>query len=480
MSSPTPILLPYQDRFNNDPASVVVWEKSRRIGASYGVANEAVLDTAAGNGNWYYMAYDKEMTSGFIDDCAYWARTFGQAVRTETEHFVSDDKKQILTFKMTLNSGKVIQTLPSVPRALRGKGRPGDVLVLDEAAFVDDIDEVLKAALAFTIWGGRVLIISTHNGDANAFNILINDIRAGKLDYSLHRTTFDDAIQDGLWDKIAEVTDVLNTPENYKAWYAKIIHQYRDNKDEELFCIPKAGTGSYLPRILVEPCMQEVPIIRFTGDDAFNTAPVYMRKQIINDWINEHLAPLIANLDSTLVHFLGEDFARSGDLTILAPLEQASNLAKRIPFLVELKNVPYNQQYQVIQHLLSNLPRLGGAAFDATGNGENIAEDAKDEFHAVMCMKLTENFYRENMPKYRAAFEDRALTIPKHEDVLDDHRAIQIINGVPKLPKQKTDKEGIRHGDSVIAILLAYLASLADIVRYDGYESVEESRRGML
>src|SRR3546814_1424375 len=67
--------------------------------------------------------------------------------------------------------------LSSRPRSLRG--RQGYV-IFDEFAFHDDPEELLKAGMAFIIWGGKVLVISTHNGDENPFNQLINDIRAGK------------------------------------------------------------------------------------------------------------------------------------------------------------------------------------------------------------------------------------------------------------------------------------------------------------
>jgi hypothetical protein len=49
---------------------------------------------------------------------------------------------------------------------------------------------LIKAAMAMLIWGGSVAIISSHNGEDNAFNELVRDIRAGKLPYALHRTRF--------------------------------------------------------------------------------------------------------------------------------------------------------------------------------------------------------------------------------------------------------------------------------------------------
>ena len=45
--------------------------------------------------------------------------------------------------------------------------------MIDEAAFHEDLPGLLKAALAFTMWGGLVRIISTQNGAHSAFNELI-------------------------------------------------------------------------------------------------------------------------------------------------------------------------------------------------------------------------------------------------------------------------------------------------------------------
>ena len=57
-----------------------------------------------------------------------------------------------IAFRLPFRSGKQIYAVTSAPRAFRSKGRPGDRAVLDEAAFVDDLGECLKAALAFLTW----------------------------------------------------------------------------------------------------------------------------------------------------------------------------------------------------------------------------------------------------------------------------------------------------------------------------------------
>jgi hypothetical protein len=59
-------------------------------------------------------------------------------------------------------------------------------VIIDEAAFHEQLGELIKAAMALLMWGGQVHIISTHNGADNPFNELIQDIRAKKRPYSLH------------------------------------------------------------------------------------------------------------------------------------------------------------------------------------------------------------------------------------------------------------------------------------------------------
>lgn len=64
--------------------------------------------------------------------------------------------------------------------------------MIDEAAFHESLEELLKAALALNMWGAGVRLISTHNGVDNPFNEYIQDAGEGRKDYSVHRITLDD------------------------------------------------------------------------------------------------------------------------------------------------------------------------------------------------------------------------------------------------------------------------------------------------
>ena len=181
------VLLPYQQRWIADPSPFKVAEKGRRTGLTWAEASDDVLiaaaDKAAGGQNVYYIGQDKDMTEEYIDACAMWAREFNQAAASVEQGLWDDaddegNSKSILTYTIRFpKSRHRITALASRPKKLRG--RQG-VLVGDEAAFQDDLDGLIKAAMAFLIWGGKVRLISTHFGVDNPFNTLVNDIRSGK------------------------------------------------------------------------------------------------------------------------------------------------------------------------------------------------------------------------------------------------------------------------------------------------------------
>lgn len=477
------VLLPYQQRWVEDRAPVKAIEKSRRIGLSYAEAADAVLHAADAErgANVYYISYDKEMTSGFIQDCATWARAFHAAAGGIGEEVLTrEDGRDIHVYDIRFASGHSIKTFSSNPRNLRSKGRPRERLIIDEAAFVDDLDEVLKAALAMTMWGGTVHIISTHNGDENPFNALIQDARAGRTDYSIHRVDLDDALGGGLFRRICAVTDRDWTSQAEAQWRADLIRRYRPNEDEELFCVPAFGGGAYLPRELIEACMVEGPLLRFDGSRSFNLAPEPVRRAEIADWINDVVQSELDRLDRLRRHVFGMDFARKGDMTDIVPVEIGADLRKRWPLLVELKNVPYRQQAQVMLAVGRGLPRFAGCAIDAGGNGGYVAEEARDAWGGLLVdeVHFTEQWYREHFPRYKASFEDRMTTIIRHDDVLEDHRAVRLVRGVPRVPEGKTDKAGERHGDSAIAGLLADYRSRQDVAPIDQGQWAGNQRLG--
>jgi phage FluMu gp28-like protein len=450
----------------------MIGEKSRRTGLTWAEAGRNVVKAAKPRRrqgcNTFYVGSKKEMALEYIAACALFAKAFNELAQADVyEQTFWDEGKQeeILTYMIRFpKSGFKIQALSSRPSNLRGL--QGDV-VIDEAAFHESLEELLKAALALTMWGNKVRLISTHNGVENLFNEYITEARAGKKDYSVHRITLDDAIADGLYKRICYVTGQTWSPEAEKKWRDDLYRNAPnlESAEEEYGCIPKNSGGAWLSRALIESRMSaDTPVLRWVCPQGFELLPDHIRKADCQDWLDEHLAPLLAKLPADAISFNGEDFGRTGDLTVHVPLIQTQNLVRRVPFLVELRNVPFRQQEQIAFYLLDRLPNFMGGAFDARGNGQFLAEVAMQRYGAtrIQQVMLSESWYREHMPPVKAALEDGTLDgLPKDADVLADLRTVQVIKGVPRIPDTRTTGEdkGKRHGDSAVAVALAYFAS---------------------
>lgn len=463
------VFLDYQARWVTDKARVKIIEKSRRVGLSWGEAEDAVECAAAASGqDVWYIGYTKDMAIEFILDCAQWAaqmQGFASDIESGEEIFIDGEERQsVLKFSITFASGHRITALSSTPRNLRGKqGR----VIIDEAAFHTDLAELIKAAMALLIWGGEVRIISTHDGDENPFNGLIKDVRAGRLPYSLHRVTFAEAVEQGLYRRVCQRTGKDWTAEGEAAWVADIRGQYGDAADEELDCIPKNGTGAFLSRDLVERQMREGwPVLRDVRKPEFTFAPQTEREAAILDWCEEQLQPeldALAQRTDISASYAGGDFARIGDLSALVPMVELRTLMRQVPFIIEMRGMPFRQQLQVLWFMFDRLPRFVGAALDARGIGMQIAEETAQKYgqDRILCIQATVAWYLENLPPYKAAFEDRRIELPLDADVLADHRLPRLVRGVPQIPELRTEDAAKkkRHGDTFIAGSLAWHAS---------------------
>ena len=481
------ILLGYQKRLLSSTAQhpVTVVRKSRRTGATWALGADAVLTSAAsrqaGGMDTLYIGYNLDMAREFVDVSGMWARAFGEAASEIGEYLFRDGKDEIQAFRINFASGFEISALSSRPRSLRGKQ---GYVIIDEAAFHDDLPGLMQAALALLIWGGKLCIVSTHNGEDNPYNEILKDVAAGKKPFNIVSFDFDDALKDGLYQRICQRKGVAWSVEAEAAWRAEIVSFYGDYADEELFCIPSRSGGAYLPAPLIEARMRAgLPVIRLDKDDAFAHWPEHLRVADIRDWCEATLAPVLASLDPTLPHVLGEDFGRVSDLTVFVPLAVGRDLVRRCPFVVELRNVPFEAQKQILLFILGRLPRFAGARLDGTGNGSYLAEVAAQRYGAELIeqVKLAAPYYGEAFPKLKAAFTDGSIEIPADLDHLGDLRLVTTIAGVPRIPAIRTAEKGEdgkttanqkkRHGDFAVALLLAWMAS-TDLKSAYGYEPV--------
>ena len=258
------ILMAHQVKWLQDRSPLKLGEKGRRTGFTFTEALNTTLIGAAkrsaGGDNTFYVGDTKEKGLEFIAVAARFAETVAKQL-LQVEEFLFEDvrpdgtSRQITSYRIRFASGFQIAALSSRPANLRGlQGR----VVIDEAAFHQDVRGVIDACMALLIWGGEIVIISTHNGVQNPFAELVKEVREGRWPFSLHRVSFDDAVRNGLYERVCLVKGREATPEGKREWYDLIRAAYGTRvaaMREELDVIPREGDGVLLP-LTFEPFPQ--------------------------------------------------------------------------------------------------------------------------------------------------------------------------------------------------------------------------------
>lgn len=474
--------------------NIAVAAKGRRTGITLSEAQDSSLIAAtakeAGGDNVWYIGDTREKGLEFIGYCAKISQVVarGQATRIE-QHIYHDQKpdgssREIQAFRIRYSSGFRITSLSSRPENIHGLQ---GVVVIDEAALHRDVRAVLESATALLIWGGKIRVISTHRGKRNPFNELIADIEAGRYGdkAGVFRVTFDDAVANGLYERVCWMTRQAPSPEGKRDWYQSIRKAYGPRQAamrEELDAIPRDGSGAAIPGIWIERAMPEVrPVVRLVCDDDFARRDEADRHRWADRWIATHLLPVVreAAQGFTGKWAIGMDFARHRHFSVILPARITQDLRRDCPFAVEMHNTPTRQQEQILWAILGELKRWC-CAIDATGPGQTIAEYTGDKFGRAELDKdrgvwrggpvhevtLSRAWYGQWMTAYCRLFEDGVLTLPRDAGIEDDHRAVEVVDGIPMVPKierkdlKADDADMMRHGDSAIAgVLMAYAAT---------------------
>ncbi|WP_054310017.1 hypothetical protein [Mesorhizobium sp. 1M-11] len=484
------ILMLHQKEWLEDRSDLKIAEKGRRTGITYAEALDDTIIAASARGeggdNVFYIGDTKDKGREFIGYVAHFARIVAKEL-TEIEEFMFEDeqadgsKKFISAYRVRFASGFRVEALSSNPANIRGLQ---GIVVIDEAAYHRDVRNVVDAVNALLIWGGKVRIISTHNGVLNPFNELIREARAGKSPFVVHHIPFQAAVDNGLYRRVCLTRNWTYTPEAEAKWERLIRGSYGAREaamKQELDAIPADAEGAALTRVVIERVKDAaVPVVRLHLPDSFKGLDKDVREAVIRDFCRQKLQPILAGLDKQRAHCFGQDFARSGDVSAFKAYEIGQDTVRRCCLVLELRNVPYEAQRDILFYVGDRLPRLSGGALDATGNGGYLAEVAAQRWgECIVEVKLSAEWYRENSPRYIEAFGDQTVTVAADEDVIRDHQALQYVGGIIKVPDDHRHKgeDGLdRHGDTAIAGILAWFASLQMTIGY-GYEPAGQGQR---
>lgn len=425
----TPVFLPYQLRWLEDESPVKIWEKSRRIGATYVQSFEDVRDIVAGKypAVWFSSA-DESAAKEYIIYCAQWAKMYDLAARDLGEAAL-DGNKDIKAFQILFSNGGRINALSSSPRAFRSKG--GKV-VLDEFAWHEDQPTLWKAAKPAITWGFPMRILSTHNGKLSLYFRFIDQIKKGRLNWSLHTTDIFKAAHEGLVEKII---GHVPTEEEINNW---IEQQKKDSFDEhtwleEFCCIPVDEASAFLSYDIISTCESDSTL-----------------KETILEEPSESL-------------FVGVDIGRKKDLTVIWIYEELGDVLYTRK-VIELQNTKFDIQWQVLHSVLMN-KNVRRCCIDATGIGMQLAETAEKYFgkYKVESVMFTGRVKEEMAYKFRTRFEDRTIRIPEDHNIREDFHSIRKVTTASnniRFDVEKSDVSG--HADRFWAAALGVHAAVND------------------
>ena len=339
----------------------------------------------------------------------------------------------------------------------------GGDTVIDEAAHHLDLEQILKAADALSDWGGRLTVVSTHNGDQNPFARLVEECRNGGRRADLVRITIHDALADGLHRRRCELKGVPWTAASEAEWVSRKATGW--GYQEEYEVIPSSGAGVYLPRMILEGCRDDgLRVIRWDCDADFLARTRTEQERQARAWMAESLAPTLAGLPRGEHYYLGADVGRSGDgdlsVFVLLGVSPATGI-RRARAVVELRGVPFDEQWEILRALGQGAPRLIGGGVDRVGLGGWLAERAERTFgpERIEAVAISEAWWLGALPKLRSALDEGLVRQPADLDLEADLGLVRVSNGVPKLHRDvrtrcsRTGRQ--RHGDYAVALALA-------------------------
>jgi len=418
--TPTAFFLPYQQRWLDDNSPIKIWEKSRRIGATYVQSYEDVRDCVSKvvPAVWFSSA-DESAAKEYISYCEMWVKLFHVAAKSMGE-VVIDSEKDVKALVIEFANGTKIHALSSNPKGFRSKG--GKV-VLDEFAHHNNPWELWKAAKPCVTWGFPLRILSTHNGQSCLFFKFIQQVLKGILKWALHKTPVQLAVEEGLVDKIY---GRKTTEEERQAW----LDEQRANCFDEYtwlqeYCCEAIDEAcAFLPYDLIAPC-EYIDVLKSLDE-------------ITNDL------------------YAGMDIGRKKDLTVIWVLEvfEKTKYTRKVEIL---EKTPFHIQEEILSSILMH-PKMRRCCIDSTGLGMQLAESAQRKFgkYRVEAITFTNKIKEALAYNVRTNFEDKSVYVPAEQEVREDLHSVRRQTtdaGNIRFDVEKSDASG--HADRFWALGLA-------------------------
>jgi len=430
------VLLPYQEAWRRDQSTLKIWEKSRRIGATYTEANDAVMTRKAGKrrSNYWFSSADESAAYEFADYCRFWDRLTSSVADYFTEQVEDPDTKRSATaycLRFPSSTGEVrITAMSSNPRRFRSKG--GDVC-LDEFGYHDDPRAMWDAASPTATLGDSIRVLSTHNGEVSQFNQfcqmgarhLAGTAKRGDMPWNVHKVTIVDAVEQGLVEHIVHAKRPDVTRDQFIA-ECRARCRNEDQWNQEYMAVPSVDASAWLPYEMIEACESED-----AGDALkFGDGPRYLG------------ADIGENNDPSTIHW-GE---RVGDVIVLRER-------------IKLKGVPLAI---IEQNIISRLlhPKTVRGCVDATGLGTQIGQ-AAEKTGKGEGIKFTLPIMDQMASPMRGMFEDKRVRVPGDRELREDLHSVRLERTASGHPRFVAPRTEAGHADEFWALAMMLHAAKA-------------------
>lgn len=415
--------LPYQIAWLRDTSRFKIWEKSRRIGATYVQAYEDVRDAARDDKpmDVWFTSADESAAKEYILYCGMWARIF-QIGAEDLGEIVIDKDDDIKALVIQFANGRRIHGLSSNPKAFRSKGGK---LVVDEYAFHKQPEEMWKAAQPIVLWGYPIRVLSTYNGKGNRYYRMVSEAKQGNR-WSLHTTTLMDAVEQGL---VSKIIGHAASREEVDAFVADARATAGDEENwlQEYMCQPVDEATAWLTWDLITAGEHK---------DAGNPA-------------------LYQGGDC----YVGMDIARRRHLTVIWVIERVGDVFWTRE-VVKMKNAKFAEQDAELARIFAAY-KVRRACLDQTGIGEKPVEDAKKAHgeYRVEGVLFTGTSKQHLAQVLKQRYEDRKVRTPEDKDIRAAHHAVRKMTTVAGNPRFDADQSELGHADEFWAHALAVHAA---------------------
>lgn len=413
----TKYFMPYQAKYLQDKSRFKLVEKSRRIGMTYVESFDNALDAAAGRVKevWFSSA-DLTAAEEFMDYVKMWNEIIGAIAEDMGERIIDKDR-DVKVHTVKYASGSEINVISSNPTKFRSKG--GRV-ILDEFAHHEQAERLFQAAKPSTMWGAELRIISTHNGEESYFNQLIKEINKGKdgdmEKWSIHKTTIDDAITQGLVEKVKKLNRKA-TPEEIEEFKKDSFSgMTQEAIQEEYYCIPRSASNTHL-----------------------------LTFAMINDVMRENILKPLEDTTGNL--YAGFDVARRKHFSVIWITESIGELDYTRQ-VIEMQNMSFRDQKKILYEVLSH-PNLRRCCIDASGLGMQLAEEAQEDFgkFKVEPITFTNAIKEEIATNAYVQVENKRCLIPRDKNIRDDFYSIQAVVTAAGNVRYEARESDLGHGD---------------------------------